>query len=330
MALRGLCSSCRKCARASSCSGLRRRPNPGLCRPSRPPNPDASPPLGYSHGKSRVRSGTGNVASERTTPPASTRWSSSLLQASPAENIQPGLPGRIYVTDRSLAGIDKCRYRKPLKQADEIRLNLIYHLDSPPHAEDNFEQHVTKPGSNVPIYCMYRKPSTIARFWQPLCMAMARTPGTCCGSPLPHWGGSTLSLLTSAQSALLYSARRRRPGGLQLGHPPALARPQSTCITGWSKQVLERMRERFALGPDRTLLFGFSQPVGLNYRFVATYPGWVRGVVAICGGVPRDWEESHYQPMDAAILHISRDAGRVLSCAGRQDSRTVCGPVPPT
>ena len=73
------------------------------------------------------------------------------------------------------------------------------------------------------------------------------------------------------------------------------------------KQVLELQHKRFGIAADSTLLVGFSQPVGLNYRFVATYPGAVRGVIGICGGVPRDWEEARYQPVDAAILHIARD-----------------------
>jgi phospholipase/carboxylesterase len=72
-------------------------------------------------------------------------------------------------------------------------------------------------------------------------------------------------------------------------------------------QVLTELHRRFGLGSDRTVLLGFSQPVGLNYRFAATHPGWVQGVVGICGGVPRDWDESQYQAMSAAILHISRD-----------------------
>jgi predicted esterase len=72
------------------------------------------------------------------------------------------------------------------------------------------------------------------------------------------------------------------------------------------KQVLTLLRERFSLGPEKTVLLGFSQPVGLNYRFAGTNPGWVRGVIGICGGVPRDWEEVDYQ-VDAAILHIARD-----------------------
>ena len=49
--------------------------------------------------------------------------------------------------------------------------------------------------------------------------------------------------------------------------------------------------ERFAIPPNRTLLLGFSQPVGLNYRLIATYPDRFRGAVGVCGGVPRDWED---------------------------------------
>ena len=73
------------------------------------------------------------------------------------------------------------------------------------------------------------------------------------------------------------------------------------------RQTLASLRERFQVGPERCLLIGFSQPVGLNYRFIATHPGEVGGVIGICGGVPRDWEEDKYQAVKAAVLHISRD-----------------------
>jgi predicted esterase len=51
---------------------------------------------------------------------------------------------------------------------------------------------------------------------------------------------------------------------------------------------------------------GFSQPVGLNYRFAATHPAAVRGVIGICGGLPKNWEEGPYQRVEAALLHIAR------------------------
>jgi predicted esterase len=72
-------------------------------------------------------------------------------------------------------------------------------------------------------------------------------------------------------------------------------------------QVLDGLKKRFQSGPERCLLLGFSQPVGLNYRFAATHPDAIGGVIGVCGGVPRDWEDAKYKPVSAALLHISRD-----------------------
>src|SRR5271163_3084039 len=43
-------------------------------------------------------------------------------------------------------------------------------------------------------------------------------------------------------------------------------------------QVLGSLRERFQSRRERSVLVGFSQPVGLNYRFAATHPEQVGGV----------------------------------------------------
>lgn len=70
--------------------------------------------------------------------------------------------------------------------------------------------------------------------------------------------------------------------------------------------VAAQLRARFGTFKSRTVLMGFSQPVGLNYRFIGTHPEEAGGVIAICGGVPKDWEETKYARVDAPILHISR------------------------
>jgi phospholipase/carboxylesterase len=62
----------------------------------------------------------------------------------------------------------------------------------------------------------------------------------------------------------------------------------------------------FGIPSERRLLVGFSQSVGLNYRFAATHLEAVRGVIGICGGLPGDWDDGSYQPVTAAILHIAR------------------------
>lgn len=71
--------------------------------------------------------------------------------------------------------------------------------------------------------------------------------------------------------------------------------------------LIPALQQEFSIGPGRTLLVGFSQPVGMNYRFAATYSGLVRGVIGICGGVPRNWDDGPYRDVDAALLHIARN-----------------------
>ncbi len=70
--------------------------------------------------------------------------------------------------------------------------------------------------------------------------------------------------------------------------------------------VFEAVEREWSIPAARRLLVGFSQPVGMNYRFAATYPEAVRGVMGLCGGVPKNWEEGPYQKVSAALLHIAR------------------------
>jgi phospholipase/carboxylesterase len=70
--------------------------------------------------------------------------------------------------------------------------------------------------------------------------------------------------------------------------------------------VLDAVGRECGIPPPRRLLVGFSQSVSLNYRFAATCPSAVRGVIAICGGLPGDWEHGNWKPVTAAVLHIAR------------------------
>jgi predicted esterase len=72
------------------------------------------------------------------------------------------------------------------------------------------------------------------------------------------------------------------------------------------RHTLDEVGRQFAIPPQRRLLIGFSQPVGMNYRFAATHPQEVRGVIGICGGVPKNWEDGPYQKVSAALMHIAR------------------------
>lgn len=58
--------------------------------------------------------------------------------------------------------------------------------------------------------------------------------------------------------------------------------------------------------PQQVFLLGFSQSCALNYRFVCTHPGHLRGIVGICGGMPGDWETSElYQPIESSVFHLA-------------------------
>jgi predicted esterase len=71
-------------------------------------------------------------------------------------------------------------------------------------------------------------------------------------------------------------------------------------------QVFHEAGREYGIPAARRILVGFSQPVAMNYRFAATHPAEIRGVIGICGGIPGDWEEGAYRAVTAAVLHIAR------------------------
>jgi len=70
--------------------------------------------------------------------------------------------------------------------------------------------------------------------------------------------------------------------------------------------LIDLATKRHRADPERVFLLGFSQACAYNYRFVFSHPHKVRGVIAVCGGVPQDWSEnSRYQPSLTHVLHIA-------------------------
>jgi predicted esterase len=90
-------------------------------------------------------------------------------------------------------------------------------------------------------------------------------------------------------------------------HPESAVRLHHDMV----RHVLDEAGAACGIPPERRVLAGFSQPVGLNYRFAATCPEAVRGVVGICGGLPSDWETGQYKDVSASLLHIARRADPV-------------------
>jgi phospholipase/carboxylesterase len=101
----------------------------------------------------------------------------------------------------------------------------------------------------------------------------------------------------------------RDPDAREVGYGWITSRRPAESIRLHHEMVLhaaEAVGREFGISPDRRVLGGFSQSVSLNYRFAATHPDVIRGVIGICGGLPGDWETGTYQPVTAAVLHIAR------------------------
>ena len=69
--------------------------------------------------------------------------------------------------------------------------------------------------------------------------------------------------------------------------------------------VIRDIEAEHAIDRAAIFLIAFSQSVSLNYRFTFTHPGVVRGVIAVCGGIPGDWDQDKYQQSDTDVLIIA-------------------------
>jgi phospholipase/carboxylesterase len=69
--------------------------------------------------------------------------------------------------------------------------------------------------------------------------------------------------------------------------------------------VIEQIAADHAVDRQSIFLLAFSQSVSLNYRFAFTQPEVVRGVIAVCGGIPGDWDQDKYHKTDTDVLIIA-------------------------
>src|SRR5262249_28268198 len=56
------------------------------------------------------------------------------------------------------------------------------------------------------------------------------------------------------------------------------------------REIIETHTASGEVDASRVFLLGFSQASGVNFRFAFTHGRLIRGVIAICGGIPGDWE----------------------------------------
>ncbi|SRR5579871_707776 len=71
-------------------------------------------------------------------------------------------------------------------------------------------------------------------------------------------------------------------------------------------ELIAVLVRKHSADPRRVFLLGFSQSCSYNYRFAFSHPNMVRGVIAVCGGIPGDWKENPvYKKGAAHVLHIA-------------------------
>jgi len=74
------------------------------------------------------------------------------------------------------------------------------------------------------------------------------------------------------------------------------------------REIIDTLTSAGEVDASRVFLLGFSQASGANFRFAFTHGDLVRGVVAICGGIPGDWEnEEKYQSDVVDVLYIAAE-----------------------
>ena len=71
------------------------------------------------------------------------------------------------------------------------------------------------------------------------------------------------------------------------------------------RSIIEEIAAKYSIDRSAIFLLAFSQSVSLNYRFAFTYPGVVRGVIAVCGGIPGDWDMDKYYNSETDLLIIA-------------------------
>jgi phospholipase/carboxylesterase len=59
---------------------------------------------------------------------------------------------------------------------------------------------------------------------------------------------------------------------------------------------------------ENIYLYGFSQACALNFRYAFTYPGSLKAIIGVCGGIPGDLDtNAAYNPFNAATFYLYGD-----------------------
>jgi len=178
-------------------------------------------------------------------------------------------------------------------ETTHVSLDVAYLLHVPPSVDERALLVLTLHGYGSNPEVMLRL--SVPAVGEDCIVASLRAPNQAYAAGSPSAAGSPAPTAGPTSDAVAYNWGTRR-------HPELNIKLHHEIV----RAVAAQLRTRFSVDARRTVLMGFSQPVGLNYRLIGTHPDDAGGVIGICGGVPKDWEEDKYHPVAAPILHISR------------------------
>jgi predicted esterase len=92
------------------------------------------------------------------------------------------------------------------------------------------------------------------------------------------------------------------------------------------RSIIEETAAEHPIDRNAVFLLAFSQSVSLNYRFAFTHPGVVRGVIAVCGGIPGDWGENKYQRSETDVLIIAGETDEFYPLARTRTFKEAISP----
>src|SRR5262245_27216014 len=73
-------------------------------------------------------------------------------------------------------------------------------------------------------------------------------------------------------------------------------------------RIIDELVQSGEADAGNVFLLGFSQSVGVNFRYAFTHSDRVRGVVGVCGGIPGDWQQpGKYESGKLDVLYIAAE-----------------------
>lgn len=86
-------------------------------------------------------------------------------------------------------------------------------------------------------------------------------------------------------------------------------------------QIIDELAASGEAETSRVFLMGFSQACGVNFRYAFTHADRVRGVVAICGGIPGDWDsEGKYAEGKIDVLYVAAERDEFYTIGRMRES----------